>query len=149
MGKIVLKSCRKSLTCAGPLTLPSALLPRVGVLKVCSTGPLFPSSSCFSQEFAPCFPYEFVWLCVWGASLTCPHGLRPLFLLCTVNIHPCHNSNHQAGELASPKSKLFLSDKCQSGSRGVGVNPHPRLADPSPGGAATTQGRKNISPLEL
>lgn len=67
--KIVLKTCGKSLTNAGPLTLPNALLLRVSILDTCSTGPLYPSTSCFSSQFAPYFLYEFVWLCVsWRSS---------------------------------------------------------------------------------
>ena len=48
----------------------------------------------------------------------------------TVNVYPMHDNIHQAVHLASHKSKLFLSDKRQTGSRGVWVNPHSGSADP-------------------
>lgn len=87
LGTIVLKICGKSLTSAEPLTLPSALLLRVSVLDICSTGPLYPLISCCSSQFAPYFPYEFVWFCVLGSLLHLPSyankspNTRPFFLL--------------------------------------------------------------------
>lgn len=47
-----------------------------------------------------------------------------------VNIYLCPDNNHQAVCLASHKSKLFLSDKSRTGSRGVRVKAHSGPADP-------------------